>query len=116
MLTENPTKRKRSKENQRVLNKKKRMEGQKYVGFRKPRGQKNTFNDTERSERKLLPRCNCSKKDTKVTNSTKKCYEITEADRQEIFTNLWSKMNWDQRKVFVSNTVFNREAKRKTTE
>lgn len=68
MLSSNLMKRKRSKENQRVLNKNKRMEGQKYLGFRKPKGQKNTFNDTERSERKLLPRCNCSKKDTKVTN------------------------------------------------
>lgn len=116
LLNTNSMKRKRSKENQRALNKKKRMEGQKYLGFRKPKGQKNTFNDTERNERKLLPRCNCSKKDTKVTNSTKKCYEITEADRQEIFKDLWSKMNWDKRKVFVSNTVFTREPKRKTTE
>ena len=49
-------KRKRGKTNQRQLNKRLRIQGQNYLGFRKPRNQRKTFNDTERTKRRLKPR------------------------------------------------------------
>ena len=93
-------------QNKRHLNKKLRMSGQNYLGFRKPRNQKNTFHDTPREERQLKPRCTCKK------TLSKKCSEISEQNRATIFSKFWSQMNWDQRRTFVANTVRTGERKR----
>lgn len=88
--------------NKRVINKKLRMAGKNYLGFRKPSNQKNTFHDAGREERKLKDRCACKKKSK---DSTRKCYQISDEDRKIIFTKFWSDMTWEQRKVYVGNTV-----------
>lgn len=54
------------------------------------------------SARKLGPPFK-SKEFARVKN--KHCSIITEDQRIEIFKNLYKKMNWDQRKVFVINHV-----------
>lgn len=93
-------KRKKSQgQNKRIENKKLRMTGKNYLGFRKPRHQKNTFHDTPREERRLKPRCRCKK------SSTKKCCEISDQYRKRIFSKFWSEMTWDQRKIYVANTI-----------
>lgn len=76
-VEENLQKRKRGKTNQRQLNKRLRMQGEGYLGFRKPRNQRKTFNDTKRAKRRLKPRCDCG--DEK--NSLRKCKLIAENDR-----------------------------------
>ncbi|XP_074026330.1 uncharacterized protein [Leptinotarsa decemlineata] len=86
-------------ENKRHMNKKLRMSGQNYLGFRKPKNQNNTFHDTPREERRLKPRCNCKKV------IRRKCQEVSEQNREKIFSKFWSQMNWDQRRTFVANTV-----------
>lgn len=98
-----PTNKKRQKgENKKKKNKLLRMCGSKYLGFRKPAGQRNTFHDKNRSERNMKRRCKCKKKNTKSTNQ---CFLISDEDRAKIFKMFWETMSWDQRKVFVSNTV-----------
>lgn len=99
---DNHPKRKRKGANKREINKKLRMEGKAYVGFRKPTHQKNTFHDTKREERKIKERCNCREKAKKPT---KKCYLITNEKKEKLFKKFWSDMTWEQRKVFVGNTV-----------
>lgn len=92
-------KRKRiKKQKKRELNKKLRMKGENYIGFRKPKGQKNTFHDIPRDKRRLKPRCLCK-------DPSKQCIKFTEEDRKNIFSNFWSDMSWEQRKVFVAATV-----------
>lgn len=90
------------KGDQRVSNKKLRMIGKKYLGFSRPRGQANTFHDKNREERILKPRCSCK---NIAKNPTRKCFLITDDMRQRLFVKFWSNMTWEQRKVFVGNTV-----------
>ncbi|XP_044750002.1 uncharacterized protein LOC123310551 [Coccinella septempunctata] len=94
------TKQKRTKGSgrKRELNKKLRMCGKKYIGFRKPKQQKNTFHDYPRGERLLKPRCHCK-------DSSKQCSKFTDDDRKNIFLKFWSDMSWEQRRVFVATTV-----------
>lgn len=92
------------KENKRLLNQRLRMEGKSFLGFRKPKDQKNSFQDKQRAERKIKPRCTCLRKS---------CKSITDDQRQSIFKLMWSKMSWDQRKIYVSNTVLVIATKRK---
>ncbi|CAG9763518.1 unnamed protein product [Ceutorhynchus assimilis] len=95
-------KRNEKRTNKRFINKQLRMAGKRYLGFRKPRNQSNTFHDTTRTERKLGARCSCKQK---AKDPTRKCFKVTEGMRQAIFQNFWSNMTWDQRKVYVSNTA-----------
>lgn len=99
--------------NRRKKNKLLRMHGQSYVGFRRPRNQNKTFQDTKREERKLGDRCmsrTCRK-------STKRnCDNISDDIRQEIFSSFWKNLSWNQRKVYVSNLVIKQETLRKTKE
>ncbi|CAH1106727.1 unnamed protein product [Psylliodes chrysocephalus] len=109
---ENLSKRKREKTNQRHLNKRLRMQGQEYLGFRKPRNQRNTFNDTKRAERRLKPRCDCRDKKKLL----RKCKLIVENYRVALFNDFWSKMTWDERKVFVCNTVTIKKSNNRTSD
>ncbi|CAG9771646.1 unnamed protein product [Ceutorhynchus assimilis] len=95
-------KRNEKRTNKRYINKQLRMAGKRYLGFRKPRNQSNTFHDTTRTERKLGARCSCKQK---AKDPTRKCFKVTEGMRQAIFQNFWSNVTWDQRKVNVSNTA-----------
>lgn len=101
-------KRKKS-ERKRELNNKLRMRGAKYIGFRKPKDQKNTFHDTPRDERRLKARCLCK-------DPSKQCMKFTDDDRKIIFSKFWSDMSWEQRKVFVATTVKVCSKKRPETE
>nr|CAH7740939.1 unnamed protein product [Callosobruchus chinensis] len=85
------------------------MRGKTYTGFRRPKQQKRTFQDVERNERILGPTCSsevCKK------SSKRRCHEITEASRREIFKAFWNDLDWEQRKVYVSNLVSKREKMR----
>nr|CAH7729979.1 unnamed protein product [Callosobruchus chinensis] len=87
------------------------MRGKTYTGFRRPKQQKRTFQDVERNERILGPTCSsevCKK------SSKRRCHEITEASRREIFKAFWNDLDWEQRKVYVSNMVSKREKMRAT--
>nr|CAH7731800.1 unnamed protein product [Callosobruchus chinensis] len=87
------------------------MKGKTYTGFRRPKQQKRTFQDVERNERILGPTCSsevCKK------SSKRRCHEITEASRREIFKAFWNDLDWEQRKVYVSNLVSKREKMRAT--
>lgn len=90
--------------NKREINKKLRLTGKNYVGFRKPAKQKNSFHDTPRSEKILGARCKCVEKKVK-TIQKRKCHLISEQKRSAIFVKFWSDMSWDQRKVFVAQNV-----------
>lgn len=63
--------------NKRQENKKLRMHGKQYVGFRRPSGQRNTFQDTKRYERKMGPRCMSN---ACRNSSVRKCNEIKDQD------------------------------------
>ncbi|XP_030752314.1 uncharacterized protein LOC115879560 [Sitophilus oryzae] len=95
---ETPLIKRKKGQKKRDLNKKLRMSGGKYIEFRKPKGQKNTFHDTPRNERRLKDRCNCK-------DPSKQCLKFTDDDRNRIFPKFWSDMSWEQRKVFVATTV-----------
>ncbi|CAG9772240.1 unnamed protein product [Ceutorhynchus assimilis] len=106
-ITNNPGKKKKTKGvRKREINQKLRLTGKKFLGFRKPAGQKNSFHDTERNERIMGIRCKCIDKSTK-SEQKRRCYLITEQKRKAIFEKFWSEMSWDQRKVFVAQSVVN---------
>lgn len=104
---EGSTGRKRKRMNKRALNKKRRMLGQNYLGFTKPAGQVNTFHNAPRGERIIKDRCHCVRK-----TKTKKCSEVKERNRNQIFEYFWKKTNWDQRKQYVCGTVKKVDVKR----
>lgn len=57
--------------------------------------------DIEKEGRMLKHRCMCK---ITETNSKLKCNEITKTDRENIFKTFWA-LSWDQKKVFVNNTM-----------
>lgn len=100
-----------SKKGKRELNKKLRMEGKEYLGFRRPRNQKLTPQDVKRESRKLGPPCTsltCRK------SSKRMCNEINDNTRKEIFVAFWEKLTWKQRKVYASNLVRKTTTNRRT--
>lgn len=101
--SENETK-KRKGYNKRAINKRLRLTGKSYLGFTKPKNQKNTFQNKKRDERKIKERCKCPNKE-QVKNATRKCSLISDQDRKKVFKKFWDDMTWEQRKVFVVNTV-----------
>lgn len=116
VLTNNqPKKLQKKGVNNRKINQRQRMKGQQYLGFTKPKGQKNTFHNKDRTERQLGVRCSCKSKSKKL-----RCHSLTEVNRQRIFDQFWTNLNWDQRKIYVSNTIkrvnLKRPRKRESTE
>lgn len=94
-------------------NRKLRMKGQQYLGYRRPRDTNKVFHDTIRSPRKMKGICNsemCKKSGKRF------CREIKEEERFAQYERFWNDMDWEQRKVFVSSLVDCHVATRKRTE
>ncbi|CAG4985222.1 unnamed protein product [Parnassius apollo] len=81
------------------INKRKRQFGYPYKG--KKREETIWKYDVEKKGRVLKPRCKC-----RVSEKTSKlnCNKLTDRDREDIFNIFW-KLSWDQKKVFVNNTM-----------
>ncbi|KAG5861950.1 hypothetical protein JTB14_027107 [Gonioctena quinquepunctata] len=86
--------------NKHTINKQLRMRGGEYLGFTKPRAQKNTFHNKNRPDRKLGNRFDCYSK-----SKTLSCSALSETSRQTIFNQFWTELNWDQRKIYVAYSV-----------
>ena len=99
-LTEKTRKRKCKNETdwEGNIQKKLWMKGKKYKGMTKKDGNWGYF--AEKSERLLSPRC-CSTRCEK----SKKCPDLSEDDRQEIFKNFWDNLNWDEKKMYIISLV-----------
>lgn len=94
----------------RNVSKRLRMEGKKYMGYRK--NQDKIVQDRPRNERNLGGRCeseSCKK------YGERKCPDISEDERNHIFKQFWSIMSWEQRKVYVANNVKKIVPKRRYT-
>ncbi|CAG9773276.1 unnamed protein product [Ceutorhynchus assimilis] len=97
----------------RKLHQKRRLLGEAYLGYRRPKNQKRTFQDTERNARVMGPMC--------LSNACKRskkrwCQDLSEIQRQQIFKNFWGKLNsWEQKRVYVLNLVYRKETERKRT-
>ncbi|XP_056142971.1 uncharacterized protein LOC130118550 [Lampris incognitus] len=74
-----------------------RMEGKAYISKRKKDGKTVT-----KQPRAIGPRCtsNACKK-----ASNRLCNDISEEGRKKLFNDFWQRMNWAQRKVYVSGLV-----------
>ena len=84
------------------------MEGKTYTGF-SPSGEQNEC----RRARKMKQACNspcCTK------SATRHCNEISEEERQKCFDKYWKELNWEQKKLFVSNLIDVDEKKHHTTQ
>lgn len=97
----------------RSKNKKLRMRGEQYIGFKYNKESKKSSQDQVRSGRKLKPRCSSS---YCLKAKNRQCSEVTEDTRVKIFEDFWSKMTWDQRKIYVSSNVRKQTTKEKTTD
>lgn len=88
--------------NQKELNQKLREKGKSYLGYRRPAGQKRTFHDTQRKERKLGPACTskfCKK------SGKRKCSDIPDDKRSNIYQQFWNNLSWDERKIYVTSLI-----------
>lgn len=97
----------------RKLNQKLRLSGKNYLGYRRPKNQKLTFQDTERNARIMGPKCF-----SEACKRSKKrsCQEISETEREKIFKTFWENLtSWEQKKVYVSNLVDRKQTERKRT-
>lgn len=94
---ENETKSKRK------VNKRLRMVGKKYVGYRTLRNQKRTYQDIDRSERTIKEK----RKSKFCERSTNKmCNEISEIVRKQIFSHFWNyNMNWNKKKLHMQVSI-----------
>ena len=103
-----PVKKSRKDEWKRNKNSRLRMEGKTYTGF-SPSGEQNEC----RRARKMKQACNspcCTK------SATRHCNEISEEERQKCFDKYWKELNWEQKKLFVSNLIDVDEKKHHTTQ
>ncbi|XP_050299709.1 uncharacterized protein LOC126738418 [Anthonomus grandis grandis] len=92
-------------------NKKLRMEDKQYLGYTKAKGEVMKHNQI-REARSFSPACNS---DSCKRSKKRMCEKFTEEDRKCIFTNFWSKLSWDQRKMYVISHVNRTVTQRKTT-
>lgn len=88
--------------NKKKINQHLREKGKSYIGYRRPPDQTNTYHDIPRSERKLGERCSSN---FCVRSEKRKCDTVTDEKRLEIFEMFWNKMNWPQRKAYISSLV-----------
>lgn len=82
--------------------KKLRMEGKEYIGYSRSKNTGKVKHNVPRNARKLGPTCKSSEC---IRVKSRRCNEITEEQRKELFEKFWTIMNWDQRKVFVINHI-----------
>jgi len=90
----------------RINAKNQRMHGKKYTGYH--RQGKTVFQDIDRENRKVKPRCNSS-----VCRKSKKCYLFSEEERSNLFECFWS-TTWEVKKSYIINLVEKVDTKRKT--
>lgn len=81
-------------------NKKRRECGDKYYGKRKINGLWNY--KIEKEKRSMKGRCNCKKSHI---GKTLQCTKLSEAERTQIFNYFWSKLGWEQRRIYVDLLV-----------
>ena len=62
----------------------------------------------EHAPRFMGPRC-----DSKRCERARSCHLLSDEDRQKIFSNFWSTMDWDQRKIYVVSLADMVDVKRK---
>lgn len=110
IVPEKKRKKHNSKNLKKNINKKLRMTGKQYLGYRRDRSGK-VFQDSYKEERKMGDACNskiCQK------STIRFCQSLDEEERRQIFDQFWSSMNWDQRKVYLSNMVEKTVVKRRS--
>ncbi|KAL4702884.1 hypothetical protein ACJJTC_005795 [Scirpophaga incertulas] len=94
----------------RNINKKLRMEGKEYVGFRK--AGTTVIQDVPREERKMKPTCGS----TACVNSKKRnCQLFTEEQREVIYERFWG-LTWGERKSLICGYVTKVAKKTNTTD
>lgn len=95
----------------RERNKKLRMEGKAYTGFKK--NDRKITQDFPRNERKMKSTCNSPRC---LTSSKILCSTFDEDSRLRIFNEFWGTMNWGERKVFVRSHVCRKPTATKSKE
>jgi len=65
----------------------------------------------ERATRFMGPRC-----DSKRCERARSCHLLSDEDRQKMFSNFWSTMDWDQRKIYVVSLADMVDVKRKMSD
>lgn len=78
------------------------MKGEKYVGYRRPANQKNTFQDIDRKSRVMGPSCSSS---FCLKSKKRKCNEVSEHIWNALFRHFRSNLYWDRGAIFVCNMV-----------
>ena len=89
-----------------------RMQGKLYKGITKIYDGKWQHSKVK-SERKLKPR-GCSNQC--ATSKVRQCSKISEEDRERLFSDFWSNLTWEQKKVYITSSVTQSDVKRKTIE
>jgi hypothetical protein len=95
----------------RNVNKKKRMFGEEYVGFKKVEGK--YIQDYFKAKRQLKPICNSK---FCINSKTMYCTKIKKESRQELFDRFWKNMSWMSKKVYILSLIEKQNTKRATKE
>ena len=107
-------KRKRSQGDQRKINQSLRSKGLAYYGWKRQNsGQYKYQQKNPRQAKAMGPPCNSK---FCFESTKRKCDEITEVQRQMLFDNYWSEMNYQQRQVYVSSLVDITEVKQRRSD
>ncbi|XP_030760570.1 uncharacterized protein LOC115885660 isoform X11 [Sitophilus oryzae] len=84
-----------------VKNKIRREKGQSYLGRIKLTDNNKWSYEKPKEPRKMKERCTCQKKEKGVM----KCATISENDRKKLFDHFWAQLTWDEKRVYINNTV-----------
>lgn len=77
------------------------MRGKDYKGRGNSEDGKAVF-DKPRPARKMLPPCDCKQS---LKGKSLKCRQFSSENRQKIFDDFWTNLNWEQRKQFIRGLV-----------
>lgn len=91
----------RLKSQRRYEEKKRRMAGQSYLGFRISQPDRKWIQDVPKSERKMGPPCSSNL----CTKGIRGCEKFKEEKRLEIFNNFWNNLDWNSKKKYVRSLV-----------
>ena len=87
-----------------------RLKGRAYQGFEKLGQDANSNQTKARSAREMKSRCVSP---ACAASRKRKCNEISEEQRQNLFDNFWQNMSWDEKKIHISGLVDSKPTKEK---
>ena len=98
----------------RKSNQQLRMKGKEYTGFEHIPDERPKYRQNKRKPGRIMgPACTSK---TCANSKKRKCNEVSENDRENLFNTFWNDMDWNAKKVYIPGLIDAKETRRPSTE